>query len=70
MRRVQVPAEMLPRSRTEDRKVSYDGHHDIPVRVHWPSTQSPTEGWPVVVFYRGGGCMPLVCAVGNIGYWI
>ncbi|OBH85934.1 alpha/beta hydrolase [Mycobacterium sp. E2989] len=54
MRMLQVPPEMLPDLRIEDRTIDYGEHCDIPVRIYWPPLE-PAEALPVVVYYHGGG---------------
>jgi acetyl esterase/lipase len=54
LRQVQIPREMLPDLRTENRTVGYGDLTDIPVRIYWPPVTSES-GLPVVVFYHGGG---------------
>ncbi|OBG60337.1 alpha/beta hydrolase [Mycobacterium sp. E3339] len=54
MRMLQVPPEMLPDLRIEDRTIDYGEHRDIPVRIYWPPLE-PAEALPVVVYYHGGG---------------
>ncbi|OBF07553.1 lipase [Mycobacterium sp. ACS4054] len=54
MRMLQVPPEMLPDLRIEDRTIDYGEHSDIPVRIYWPPLE-PADSLPVVVYYHGGG---------------
>jgi acetyl esterase/lipase len=54
LRQVQLPPEMLPDLRIENRTVSYGDLADIPVRIYWPPVTAD-GGLPVVVFYHGGG---------------
>jgi acetyl esterase/lipase len=54
LRQTQIPPEMLPDLRTENRTVGYGDLTDIPVRIYWPPVTSKS-GLPVVVFYHGGG---------------
>ncbi len=49
-------SEPVPVSRVEDVVVG-----DFPVRVFWPLGEKPSRGWPVLVWYHGGGW-----AVGSI----
>ena len=50
---LKVPPELLPKLRTEDRTVGYDGRSDIPIRIYWPPIDE--DNLPVVVYYHGGG---------------
>jgi acetyl esterase len=50
LRQVQVPPEMLPQLRIEERRVP----GDIGVRIYWPPVDEHRD-LPVVVFYHGGG---------------
>jgi acetyl esterase len=54
LRQVQVPPEMLPDLRIENRTVGHGDLTDIPVRVYWPPVAEHSD-LPVVVFYHGGG---------------
>src|SRR3984893_5833796 len=54
LRLVQVPPEMLPDLRIENRTVGYGDLTDIPVRIYWPPVAEHSD-LPVVVFYHGGG---------------
>jgi acetyl esterase len=54
VKQLQVPQEMLPSLRIENRTVGYGEHTGIPVRIYWPPTLF-REALPVVVFYHGGG---------------
>ncbi|AKN17363.1 alpha/beta hydrolase [Mycobacterium haemophilum] len=54
LEQLKAPPEMLPDLRIEDRTVGYGERTDIPVRIYWPPT-STNDGWPIVVFYHGGG---------------
>ncbi|MGD1237678.1 alpha/beta hydrolase [Mycobacterium seoulense] len=54
LRLLQVPPEMLPDLRIEDRTIGHGEIADIPVRIYWPPLE-PEEALPVVVFYHGGG---------------
>jgi acetyl esterase len=50
---LQVPAELLPDTRVEQRTVGHGELTDIPVRIYWPpDADTPL---PIVVFYHGGG---------------
>ncbi|SPM37196.1 Acetyl esterase/lipase [Mycobacterium rhizamassiliense] len=53
LRQLEVPAEMLPAMRVEDRTIGYGDLTDIPIRIYWPPNAD--EPAPVVVFYHGGG---------------
>jgi acetyl esterase len=55
VKQLQVPPEMLPDLRIEDRTVSYGEHADIAVRVCWPPTEAASADLPIIVFYHGGG---------------
>ena len=57
LRQVQVPREMLPDLRIEDRTVA----GEVPVRIYWPPVAEHRD-LPVVVFYHGGGW-----ALGDLG---
>jgi acetyl esterase/lipase len=57
LRQVQVPPEMLPDLRTEDRTVA----SEVPVRIYWPPVAEHRK-LPVVVFCHGGGW-----ALGDLG---
>jgi acetyl esterase len=61
LRQVQVPPEMLPDLRIEDRTVGHGELTDIPARIYWPPV-APHRDLPVVVFYHGGGW-----ALGDLG---
>lgn len=50
LKQVQVPPEMLPQLRIEERAIA----SGIPVRIYWPAVAQQSE-LPVVVFYHGGG---------------
>jgi acetyl esterase/lipase len=50
LRQVQVPPEMLPDLRIENRTVA----SDVPVRIYWPPVDQNSD-LPIVVFYHGGG---------------
>jgi acetyl esterase len=50
LRQVQVPPEMLPQLRIEERRVA----GGIGVRIYWPPGDEHRD-LPVVVFYHGGG---------------
>jgi acetyl esterase/lipase len=52
---MQLPAELLPAMRTEDRELDCGAAGHIPVRIYWPPTDGETGPLPVVVFYHGGG---------------
>jgi len=54
IKQLQVPPEMLPDLRIEERTIGYGDLTGIPVRIYWPPTAADT-GVPVVVFYHGGG---------------
>ena len=58
-KQIQVPAEILPDLRIEDRTVDYGELTDIGIRIYWPpsepSDEGHDEGLPIVVFYHGGG---------------
>jgi acetyl esterase/lipase len=54
IRQLQVPPEMLPQLRIEERTVGYGELTDIPVRIYWPPVPAH-EDLPVVAFYHGGG---------------
>ncbi|BBZ69076.1 alpha/beta hydrolase [Mycobacterium paraseoulense] len=54
LRLLQVPPEMLPDLRLEDRTIGHGEIADVPVRIYWPPLE-PEEALPVVVFYHGGG---------------
>ncbi|MGA8543937.1 MAG: alpha/beta hydrolase [Mycobacterium sp.] len=54
LRQVQVPPEMLPDLRIENRIVGHGDRTDIPVRIYWPPV-TEHSALPVVVFYHGGG---------------
>ncbi|OBB65505.1 MULTISPECIES: alpha/beta hydrolase [unclassified Mycobacterium] len=54
LRLLQVPPEMLPDLRIEDRTIGHGELTDVPVRIYWPPLE-PEEALPVVVFYHGGG---------------
>lgn len=55
-RRLPGNSEPVPVSRTEDISLS-----KFAVRVFWPHGERPAKGWPVLVWYHGGGW-----AVGSI----
>lgn len=55
LKQLEVPQEMLPALRIEDRTVGYGEHTGIAVRIYWPPIEVPGAGLPVVVFYHGGG---------------
>jgi acetyl esterase len=53
LKQLQVPAELLPDLRIEERTIGRGELPDIPVRIYWPpDADAPL---PVVVFYHGGG---------------
>jgi acetyl esterase len=53
LKQLQVPAELLPDLRIEERTIGHGDLTDIPVRIYWPpDADTPL---PVVVFYHGGG---------------
>lgn len=54
LRQLQVPPEMLPDLRIENRVISHGELTDIPVRIYWPRVAEHRD-LPVVVFYHGGG---------------
>jgi acetyl esterase len=54
LRQLQVPPEMLPDLRIEDRTVGHGDVTDVPVRIYWPPVAQHSN-LPVVVFYHGGG---------------
>ena len=54
LRQLQVPPEMLPDLRIENRTVGHGDLSDIPVRIYWPPVAEHSD-LPVVVFYHGGG---------------
>lgn len=54
LRLLQVPPEMLPDLRIEDRTIGHGEIADLPVRIYWPPLE-PEDALPVVVFYHGGG---------------
>jgi acetyl esterase/lipase len=54
LRQLQVPPEMLPDLRIENRVISHGELTDIPIRIYWPPVAEHRE-LPVVVFYHGGG---------------
>jgi acetyl esterase/lipase len=54
LRQVQIPPEMLPDMRIEERTVGHGDLTDIPVRIYWPPVAQHTD-LPIVVFYHGGG---------------
>lgn len=54
MRMLQVPPELLPDLRIEDRTIGHGEHTGIPVRIYWPPLE-PAGALPVVVYYHGGG---------------
>jgi acetyl esterase len=54
LRQLQVPPEMLPDLRIENRTVGHGDLSDIPVRIYWPPVAEHSH-LPVVVFYHGGG---------------
>lgn len=41
-------------ARIEDRFVEGRGGH-IPIRVYWPKVAEPESGWPILVYFHGGG---------------
>jgi acetyl esterase/lipase len=53
LKQLQVPAELLPDMRVEQRTIGHGELTDIPVRIYWPPAAD--EVLPVVVFYHGGG---------------
>lgn len=55
-RRLPGGSRPVPVSRVEDIELS-----NFPVRVFWPHGERPELGWPVLVWYHGGGW-----AVGSI----
>jgi acetyl esterase len=54
LRQLQVPPEMLPDLRIEERTIGHGELTDIPVRIYWPPI-ADEDAVPVVVFYHGGG---------------
>ena len=54
IRKLTVPAEMLPAMRIEDRVVGFGEITDVPVRIYWPPGVDE-KNLPVVVLYHGGG---------------
>jgi acetyl esterase len=54
IRQLQVPPELLPDLRIEERTVGHGELTDIPVRIYWPPIDEH-DNLPVVVFYHGGG---------------
>ncbi len=61
LRQVQVPPELLPDLRIEDRTIGHGELTDIPARIYWPSVDQHRD-LPIVVFYHGGGW-----ALGDLG---
>jgi len=55
LRMVQVPEEMLPAVRIEERTIGHGDVSDVPVRIYWPDAVEAGRPLPVVVFYHGGG---------------
>jgi len=55
LRMVQVPEEMLPAMRIEERTIGHGDVSDVPVRIYWPDSVESGRPLPVVVFYHGGG---------------
>ncbi|MEB3984189.1 alpha/beta hydrolase [Mycobacterium sp. 663a-19] len=53
LKQLQVPAELLPDMRVEQRTIRHGELADIPVRIYWPPDADTPS--PVVVFYHGGG---------------
>ncbi len=54
MRQLNVPPELLPEMRIEERTVGYGDITDVPARIYWPPI-AQHDNLPVVVFYHGGG---------------
>ena len=54
MKMLQVPEEMLPTVRIEDRTIGHGDVSDVPVRIYWPDAGGGRP-LPIVVFYHGGG---------------
>lgn len=53
LKQLQVPVELLPDMRVQQRTIGHGERTDIPVRIYWPpDADTPL---PVVVFYHGGG---------------
>lgn len=53
LRQLEVPAEMLPAMRVEERTIGHGDLTGIPIRIYWPPNAD--EPAPLVVFYHGGG---------------
>lgn len=53
LKQLQVPVEMLPQLRVEQRTIGHGELSDIPVRIYWPAEVDTPS--PIVVFYHGGG---------------
>jgi acetyl esterase/lipase len=53
LKQLQVPAELLPDLRIEERTIGHGDLTGIPVRIYWPPTDGDAP--PIVVFYHGGG---------------
>lgn len=54
LRQLQVPPEMLPDLRIEERTIGHGEHTGVPVRIYWPPVTEQAD-LPIVVFYHGGG---------------
>ena len=53
LKQLEVPAELLPDLRVEQRTIDHGELTDIPVRIYFPPDAGTPS--PIVVFYHGGG---------------